>query len=487
MPDLGNLGTPLTITCYSRPTTAGNRDLGESNSLKELENPFVVQEESNDRKLCVTIKKSKGLDDYVDEWIAKNHSLDILKSKSFLPFLVGSPKLAECFVCENVIYPGEEIACVVRDCKCSYHLTCARDWLGFSQSSKAFKCPQHACYLCKKRFHLWRCLKCHLASHDKCAAFQEYVSHFNDRPWQKICWRHDWPPLKAAVPAKSIEEFFCRLPLPHIVNEFKLDLALKEPLPRVVKEIALDLTSKDPVGNKLKPSPFVHIRRNIYLVKKKRDETDRNTGCTDCSSRTCSEDCVCRHQHISCSKACQCSEMCTNRPFRKDKKIKVVLTKHCGWGVEAAECIKKGEFIIEYVGEVISDALCEERLWDMKHKGIKNFYMCEIRKDFTIDATFKGNTSRFLNHSCGPNCNLDKWDVDGETRVGVFAARDIKAGEPLTYDYRFVQFGPEVKCHCGATCCQGYLGSKKKAKVELLDWGVKRQRTTTDTSRIVRT
>lgn len=61
---------------------------------------------------------------------------------------------------------------------------------------------------------------------------------------------------------------------------------------------------------------------------------------------------------------------------------------------------------------VIDDALCEQRLWDMKYKGMKNFYMCEIRKDFTIDATFKGNASRFLNHSCDPNCSLEKWLVD---------------------------------------------------------------------------
>lgn len=60
---------------------------------------------------------------------------------------------------------------------------------------------------------------------------------------------------------------------------------------------------------------------------------------------------------------------------------------------------------------VIDDALCEKRLWDMKYKEVKNFYMCEIRKDFTIDATFKGNSSRFLNHSCDPNCVLEKWLV----------------------------------------------------------------------------
>ncbi|KAI3754530.1 hypothetical protein L1987_54315 [Smallanthus sonchifolius] len=403
---------------FSRPVATGNRDLGESNSSKELENQFVVREECN-AQLCVTVKKSlesKSFDDHLSEWIAKNDELGFPKLKSFLPFLVGAPKLAECLVCESVIYPGEEISCVVRDCKGSYHLSCARDWLGFSQSSKAFKCPQHVCFLCKKSFHLWRCSRCHLASHDKCAAYPEYVSHSKDHPWQKICWRHaiDWPPLKPAVPTNSMEEFFCRLPLPYTVKEFTIDLTLKDPLENKLEP---HITLKDLVENKREPP-----RKNAMTL----------IGIPDA---------------LIASLA---------------RALKIVYA-------------------------VISDAECEERLWNMKDKGNKNFYMCEIRKDFTIDATFKGNASRFLNHSCGPNCNLEKWDVDGETRVGVFAARSIKVGEPLTYDYRFVQFGPEVKCHCGASCCQGYLGSKKKiAKSGLVDWGAKRRRTATASFRVIR-
>lgn len=263
------------------------------------------------------------------------------------------------------------------------------------------------------------------------------------------------------VPATDIEEIFCRLPLPYIDEEFKTDL-----------------TWKDVTENKLEPPPYVHIRRNVYLVKKKRDDSDGDVGCTNCSS-TCCENCVCRVQCISCSKACRCPETCTNRPFRKEKKIKIVKTEFCGWGVEAAEPLNKGDFIIEYIGEVIDDKLCEQRLWDMKYKGVQNFYMCEIRKDFTIDATFKGNSSRFLNHSCKPNCILEKWDVEGETRVGVFAAGSIRVGEPLTYDYRFVRFGPEVKCYCGAPNCQGYLGTKRKIAKLNIGWGAKRKRTST--------
>lgn len=59
---------------------------------------------------------------------------------------------------------------------------------------------------------------------------------------------------------------------------------------------------------------------------------------------------------------------------------------------------------------VIDDAMCEKRLWEMKgRRSICNFYMCEIAKDFIIDATRKGNASRYLNHSCQPNCRLEKW------------------------------------------------------------------------------
>lgn len=111
---------------------------------------------------------------------------------------------------------------------------------------------------------------------------------------------------------------------------------------------------------------------------------------------------------------------------------------------------------------VIDDKTCEERLWKMKHRGETNFYLCEINRDMVIDATHKGNKSRYINHSCCPNTQMQKWFVschhhclcmfekshnlvvlllairiiDGETRIGIFATCDIKKGEHLTYDYQ---------------------------------------------------
>uniref|UniRef100_A0A7N0SWX1 Uncharacterized protein n=1 Tax=Kalanchoe fedtschenkoi TaxID=63787 RepID=A0A7N0SWX1_KALFE len=383
------------------------------------------------------------------------------KSERFLPFLVGSPKLDACLICQQFICPGEEVSCSAHNCRGAYHLHCAKKKFRFSNTKK-FKCPQHACPICRKAVD-WQCIYCPMASHDKCAPWPEAVIHIPNQPKKAICWRHPshWWEDELETWATEYEDIFRRLRLPCIEEEFKINMAWK-----------------DEEGPKVEPPQFLHIKKNIYIVKKKRDNVNDGLGCANCHP-SCSENCVCRVQYVSCSRACRCSAACTNKPFRKEKKIKIIQTEHCGWGVESVGSIDKGEFIIEYIGEVIDDALCEKRLWDMKDRGTQNFYMCEISKDFTIDATFKGNASRFLNHSCDPNCLLEKWQVDGETRVGIFAGRSIKAGEQLTYDYRFVQFGPEVKCKCGSSKCQGYLGMKRKNVKIGFSWGVKRRRSKT--------
>ncbi|XP_074371528.1 histone-lysine N-methyltransferase ASHR3-like isoform X3 [Apium graveolens] len=338
--------------------------------------------------------------------------------------LLGPHKLVVCRICQKLVHPGTGILCSASGCEAVYHLICSKRRLEVS-SSQQFMCPQHACFFCKRKFQLLRCVKCELAWHAKCSPSSEHVMLLPDQPGQAICWKHptDWhQENKLAVPMNSVEELFCRLALPYVPEEF-----------------VIDKTWKDAIVTEMEPPPYVHIKRNIYLVKNKKcDAGDADTGCTTCVSSHCSDNCACRGQSVSCSKSCRCSETCTNRPFRKEKKIKVVKTKNCGWGVEAAEFVSEGDFIIEYVGEVISDAMCEQRLWDMKHMGTQNFYLVEVEKDLTIDSTFKGNSSRFLNHSCNPNCKLEKWQLDGETRIGIFAARSIKAGEPLTYDYKYV-------------------------------------------------
>ena len=58
-----------------------------------------------------------------------------------------------------------------------------------------------------------------------------------------------------------------------------------------------------------------------------------------------------------------------------------------------------------------------------------------------IDAKHKGNKARFINHSCQPNCETQKWLIDGETSVCIFSLCDISVGEELTYDYHLQSGG----------------------------------------------
>ncbi|KAI3814700.1 hypothetical protein L1987_14344 [Smallanthus sonchifolius] len=417
--------------------------------------------------------KSKSFDDHLSDWVAKKKELGVPESKLFLPFLVGAPKLklAECRECENIIYPEDIVSCSMKKCKVSYHSRCASDRFGVIRSSKDVKCPQHECFHCKKKLSLRRCSRCDLATHDRCAAYHEYLIRSDERSGEMICWRHsatNSPSLKPnnleqplyaqpSVPISSIEDVFRFLLLSCVEEEFKVDL-----------------TRKHTMMKNLEPPSYVHIKRNIYRIKNKGYDVDHSIGCTGCGSHVCYEDCICRSQFISCTSACKCSENCTNRPFQEEKKVKVVMTQCCGWGVEAVEYIDKGDFIMEYVGEVINDALCEKRFWDMKGQGITKFYVVAVRKDFNIDAKFKGNESRFINHSCDPNCPMEKWDVNWETRLGIFAAKSIKPGEELTFDYGYEMYEhDEVECRCGASNCLGYLGTKNTRQDVIISCTVK--------------
>nr|CAB3453092.1 unnamed protein product [Digitaria exilis] len=121
---------------------------------------------------------------------------------------------------------------------------------------------------------------------------------------------------------------------------------------------------------------------------------------------------------------------------------------------------------------VIDDKTCEKRLWQMKRLDRGNkFYLCEVSSNMVVDATYKGNMSRFINHSCEPDTEMQKWTIDGETRVGIFALRDIKKGEELTYDSNFVQFGKNQDCHCGSSNCRKTLGKAKMVNSFILNKG----------------
>ena len=129
-----------------------------------------------------------------------------------------------------------------------------------------------------------------------------------------------------------------------------------------------------------------------------------------------------------------------------------------GHGLRALENIPSGKFIIEYIGEVVSRREFNRRSHEYSKAKSKHHYFMELTREATIDATEKGQISRFINHSCDPNCETQKWTVNGLVRVGFFAIRDIVAGEEITFDYQFIHFGKGQKCLCGASNCRGTIG-----------------------------
>jgi hypothetical protein len=84
-----------------------------------------------------------------------------------------------------------------------------------------------------------------------------------------------------------------------------------------------------------------------------------------------------------------------------------------------------------------------------------------------IDALYGGNSSRWINHSCGPNCEAD----EENDRIFIKALRNIAAGEELNYDYGLIIDEPYTKklkaeypCWCGSAHCRGTLLSPKDRK-----------------------
>lgn len=81
-------------------------------------------------------------------------------------------------------------------------------------------------------------------------------------------------------------------------------------------------------------------------------------------------------------------------------------------------------------------------------------YLFELPNTKVIDGTIRGNISRFVNHSCSPNC--DARVSEDQQRIEIVSIGDIKKGEELTIDYRLKE-GIPIPCLCKATNCRKYL------------------------------
>ncbi|HEX9788289.1 MAG TPA: SET domain-containing protein-lysine N-methyltransferase [Candidatus Binatia bacterium] len=136
-----------------------------------------------------------------------------------------------------------------------------------------------------------------------------------------------------------------------------------------------------------------------------------------------------------------------------------------GRGVFALRFISKGTRILEYKGELISDAEADRR-YSKIHEHSPHTMLFSVDDGLVIDATRRGNSARWINHSCAPNCEIE----EEKHRVFIEARRDIRPGEELAYDYN-LQIGErhtkaakrEHACFCGARRCRGTMLGEEEA------------------------
>jgi hypothetical protein len=134
-----------------------------------------------------------------------------------------------------------------------------------------------------------------------------------------------------------------------------------------------------------------------------------------------------------------------------------------GRGVYALRPYAAGETVIEYRGEVIDWPEALRRHPHDPAQPQHTFYF-HIDDAHVIDAKVGGNSARWINHGCEPNC-------ESETvgrRVFIKSLRDVSAGEELFYDYGLTiaarltaRLKREYACHCGSANCRGTMLAPK--------------------------
>ncbi|XP_050357377.1 uncharacterized protein LOC126778071 isoform X2 [Nymphalis io] len=227
------------------------------------------------------------------------------------------------------------------------------------------------------------------------------------------------------------------------------------------------------IASSLLPPHYVKLRVNKpcgSLCGRKIDIEESSLTQCDCDPADVDPcgpytQCLNRMLLTECGPTCRAGDRCNNRAFEKRlyPKMTPYRTPHRGWGLKTLVDVKAGQFVIEYVGELIDEDEFQRRMRRKHEVRDENFYFLTLDKERMIDAGPKGNFARFMNHSCEPNCETQKWTVLGDIRVGLFALYDIPANSELTFNYNLESAGIEKKrCMCGAKRCSGYIGAKPK-------------------------
>ena len=131
-----------------------------------------------------------------------------------------------------------------------------------------------------------------------------------------------------------------------------------------------------------------------------------------------------------------------------------------GRGVYAIRRLPKGMSIGLYEGKRYTSAQLLKVDWQRRHGGMT--YLFSLSDGTTIDGAHGGNATRFLNHSCEPNCEaVEEIEADGSIHLRVLTTNAIADGGELFIDYALIIDENETPaayaCRCGALTCRGSM------------------------------
>ncbi|KAJ4380567.1 hypothetical protein N0V86_003926 [Didymella sp. IMI 355093] len=187
-----------------------------------------------------------------------------------------------------------------------------------------------------------------------------------------------------------------------------------------------------------------------------------------------------RHPIYECNDNCRCGPNCRNKNVQFGRRVELEIFKTQsgrGWGLRCKQNLYQGQFIDTYRGEVITDEEATRR--ENTSSKAKASYLYSLDKfaeseelahePYVVDGEFMGGPSKFMNHSCDPNCRQytvsfnkhDPYVYD----IAFFACEDIPAYTELTFDYLDKEEGDEMEdpgadaipCLCGSAKCRKWL------------------------------
>ncbi|XGW10251.1 hypothetical protein V3C99_012048, partial [Haemonchus contortus] len=163
---------------------------------------------------------------------------------------------------------------------------------------------------------------------------------------------------------------------------------------------------------------------------------------------------------MECNAACACTLQCGNRVAQKGATVPIEVFRTCdgrGWAVRALRNIRRGTFIGEYTGELLSDDEAAR-----PERSDTYFFETRVGEELHIvDGRLYGNFTRFINHSCRPNARVSVvvWEAqpDQLSHICIFASENILKGAEITISYGKSWWDAkrrQLSCRCGHADCE---------------------------------